>query len=145
MDDEPTPIPEVTEPLIDASETEVVEAPEAVAEANPTIIIESPSDDAAPEAELERAVETAISLERLATDISDLYTRLASVEQTAEEARQAGSLAAEAVGDVAAVQEVIGDAVAESVEEELDIEPDEAPSTAGRHFMFKSWKEWRGK
>lgn len=129
--------------VVDASETVVDEAPEATAEANPTIIVES-SDDGASEAEIERAVDTAVAITQLQSAVEDIAEAQAQTVAVAADAQFTAEVAIQQTNELeSAVVEPMADAVAETVEEDLDLEPDDAPETAGRHWFFRSWNEWK--
>lgn len=131
-------------PEVDNSET-VVEAPEAVVEASPTIVVESDGGDDAPtEVLVDHAIDTAERLTALESMVGQLVNELSEVRAAAADAQFTAEVAGAEVEAVAEAVEPMAEAVAETVEEDLDLEPDVEPSTSGRHWFFKSYKEWKG-
>lgn len=125
-------------------DTSTVEAPEAVVEASPTIIVEAASDDSGSEAEIERAVETAVAITELQAAVTEVAEAVTQTAEVAAEAQYTAEAAIQQQNEIAEeVIEPMADAVSETVEEDLDLEPDDAPETAGRHWFFRSWNEWK--
>lgn len=129
-------------------------APETVVESSPTVIVESGGDEGTvTEDELNRAVEEAREQTALEIAVAGLIegqdvilSRLTALEGSQE-------VVTDVVMDVAEEQAVMADALTEEVQESVgagedldgDGEPDVAPQTARRHWLFRSLDEWRGK
>jgi len=148
---EDTPLDDSTSsgPEVDASVTEI-EAPDAVVEASPTIIVESGSgeDSSSTEAEIERAVDTAVAINDLQAQMGAVVQSIAELSERVSTLGFQQEMTEEVVTAVVEQAEVVEEAVAETVAEDLDLDvdndPDTPPSTSGRHWFFKSWKELRG-
>jgi hypothetical protein len=131
--------------VVDASDTTVEEAPEAVAEASPTIIVET-ADTSGSEAEVERAVETAVAVNELQHAVADIAEQQAVTAAVAADAQFTAEAAIQQTNEV--VEEMVlpvAEAVAEDAEETFDLEPDTPPESAGRHWVFRSLDEWRAR
>lgn len=136
-------------PEVDNSET-TIEAPDAVVDASPTIIVETgDGDDGASDAEIDRAVETAERLTALEGVVGTLVNEVSEVRAQANQAVAVAEIAIEETADMAEAVEPMAEAVAETVAEDLDLDtddnPDTPPSTSGRHWFFRTWKEWKNR
>lgn len=146
----------------DAPDVEVdnttVEAPDAVVEASPTIVVESGESDGSESGEdLDHALEVERRLTALEHETRELWSAVAPLEQEVATQTAVQEATVEAVVDQAEEQDALEDAVTEEVEqslsedesegigEVLSQEDDEAPTTARRHWLFRSRDEWRNK
>lgn len=135
-------------------ETPSEDVPETVVESSPTVIVESaPAEGTVTESELERAVEEAREQTALELAVAGLIESQESIVARLDAIESREQITETVVMDVAEQQDAMADALTEEVQESVgagedldgDGEPDEPPTTARKHWLFRSLSEWRNK
>jgi hypothetical protein len=135
-----------------AVEVPTEETPETIVESSPTVIVESaPAEGTVTEAELERAVETAVEQTAIEIALAGALDQLADHGARLDRLEAGEQYTAQAVAEVAQTQDEMGAALTEEVQESLgegpdtdgDGRPDDPPQTARKHWLFRPMSEWR--